>query len=60
VQAAEDRTQHLRALFGNMGYPAVDMAIQGVEEDGYAASLFPGSQKIKERDRGVASAFRGD
>jgi len=59
-RAAADYEQDLRAFFGEDGYPAMDLVILGVGEDGHTASLFPGSLQVGEDDRLAAPVFLGN
>ena len=58
-QAATAYEQDLKAFFGDGAFPAMDLVILGVGEDGHTASLFPGSPLIGERDRLAAPVLSG-
>ena len=58
-RAAEDYERDLRAFFGKNGFPAMDLVILGVGEDGHTASLFPGFPQVGETDRLAVPVFPG-
>jgi 6-phosphogluconolactonase len=50
-RAAQDYERELRLFFGPASFPVFDLIILGAGEDGHTASLFPGSDSLKERTR---------
>ena len=58
--AAEEYERTLRAAFpeaaADPALPLLDVALQGVGEDGHTASLFPGSAALAVRDRWVTAS----
>lgn len=58
-RAAAAYEQDLKTFFGQDGYPAMDLVILGIGEDGHTASLFPGSPQVSEHDRLAVPVFPG-
>jgi 6-phosphogluconolactonase len=56
-QAATDYEKEVRRFFGMSGLPMFDLVILGMGEDGHTASLFPGSNLLKERIRLAAPVY---
>lgn len=55
-KAAAQYEQEIRRVFaGEAGFPAFDMILLGIGEDGHTASLFPGTEALHERKRLVVS-----
>lgn len=51
---AEDYEQQMRAFFASgSAYPAFDIMMLGMGEDGHVASLFPGETSLQEHERWV-------
>ena len=56
-KGARDYEEDVRKFFGMSGLPMFDLVILGMGEDGHTASLFPGSNLLKERIRLAAPAY---
>lgn len=56
-KAAMDYEKEVRNFFGVSGLPMFDLVILGMGEDGHTASLFPGSNLLKERIRLAAPVY---
>jgi 6-phosphogluconolactonase len=56
-QAARDYEEEVRKFFGMSGLPMFDLVILGMGEDGHTASLFSGSNLLKERIRLAAPVY---
>ena len=50
-EAAAEYEGALRAFFPEVDWPAFDLALLGMGEDGHVASLFPGAPALEERER---------
>jgi 6-phosphogluconolactonase len=48
---AREYEEKLKKYFENSGFPAFDLVILGVGQDGHTASLFPESEALSERER---------
>jgi 6-phosphogluconolactonase len=59
-QGAREYEEDLRAFFGRSSPPMFDLILLGVGEDGHTASLFPGSDSLRERSRLVVPVFLGE
>lgn len=56
-KAARDYEKEVRTFFGMSGLPMFDLVILGMGEDGHTASLFSGSNLLKERIRVAAPVY---
>ena len=56
-KAAQDYEEEVRKFSGTSGLPMLDLVILGMGEDGHTASLFPGSNLLKERIRLAAPVY---
>jgi 6-phosphogluconolactonase len=56
-KAARGYEKEVRRFFGMSGLPMFDLVILGMGEDGHTASLFPGSNLLKERIRLAAPVY---
>ncbi len=59
-QGARKYEEDLRAFFGRSSPPRFDLILLGVGEDGHTASLFPGSDSLRERSRLVVPVYLGE
>jgi 6-phosphogluconolactonase len=50
-KAASEYERDIRKFFGISGFPAFDLIMLGVGEDGHTASLFPRSKPLEEKTR---------
>jgi len=57
AQGARDYEEDLRKFFGTRGWPALDLIILGMGEDGHTASLFPASKSLAEKLRLVVPIY---
>ena len=56
-EAARDYESQLSHFFGSSALPAFDLIMLGVGEDGHTASLFPGSQAVREEKHMVVPVY---
>jgi 6-phosphogluconolactonase len=52
-QAADAYEAELREVFGDEGFPSIDLLLLGLGPDAHCASLFPGQDALGERERWV-------
>lgn len=56
-RAAEQYEQDIRSHFGAVSFPTFDLMILGAGGDGHTASLFPGSDVLREKKRLAAPVY---
>ena len=56
-KGAKGYEEEVRKFFGMSGLPIFDLVILGMGEDGHTASLFPGSNLLKERIRLAVAVY---
>lgn len=59
TESAEDYEQALREYFPD-DLPRIDIALMGMGSDGHTASLFPGTEALRERERWVTTSVAPD
>jgi len=58
-EAAREYDDAIKAFFGGTEIPVFDLIILGMGEDGHTASLFPGSEALREKKRLAVPVYKG-